>query len=80
MIGNGGNEDGDRSAIRDIFLKKRKLFLISSLLLLFVELSQLKIEKLNLLGNEIVIDNPIMLKIWLWGMFIYYGAMFFLLL
>lgn len=37
----------------------------------------MKIEKLNVLGNEIVVENPSAVVYWLWGMFVYFGLMYF---
>ncbi|ALC16381.1 hypothetical protein DSOUD_1603 [Desulfuromonas soudanensis] len=69
--------DDDWLAIRELFLKKRRYFLLSSLVVLFVELSQVRIEKVNIFGNELIIDNPNMITFWLWGMFFYFGIMYF---
>jgi hypothetical protein len=70
-------KDDDRLAIREMFLKKRRYFLLSSLVVLFVELSQVRVEKINIFGNELIIDNPNMVIYWIWGMFFYFGIMYF---
>lgn len=58
MLGEGGEDSG--------FVRQRRNLMIISLVLLFSETAELKIEKLSAFGNELVIGKPYAINAALW--------------
>ena len=64
---------GDTSGvIRDAFIRQRRNLLIISLVLLFAETAELKLQKLNVFGTELTIGNPVIVNFALWAAFVYW--------
>ena len=64
---------GDTSSvIRDGFIRQRRNLLIISLVLLFAETAELKLQKLNVFGTELAIGNPVIVNFALWTVFVYW--------
>jgi hypothetical protein len=58
--------------IREMFIRQRRNLMGISIILLFVTLSGLKVNKVNILGNELIITNPFIVTLALWIAFIYW--------
>lgn len=58
--------------IRDGFVRQRRALIAVSLVLLFADIAELRITKLNLLGNEVVLGQPDAIYVALWIAFLYW--------
>lgn len=57
---------------RDAYIRQRRNLFIISLVLLFVETSNLTLPKLNVFGNELLIKDPIAVNYALWWAWFYW--------
>ncbi len=52
--------------IRQGFIRQRRNIIIISLVVLLAEISDIQINKINIFGNEVLINNPNILHLFLW--------------
>lgn len=58
--------EANGGAVREGFIRQRRNLIVSSLVLLFAETSELSINKLSVFGNELAITKPTTVVIALW--------------
>lgn len=58
--------------VEENFIRQRRNLIMISLVLLFAEMSEIEISKINVFGNEIVLKNPETILITLWAAFFYW--------
>lgn len=63
--------------MKDVFLKKRRNLIIFSLVVYFIETTDVLINKINVFGTELSINNPGFVNIWIWLAFIYSLLMYY---
>lgn len=66
-----------RDDIREGFVRQRRALIAVSLLLLFMDIAQLRITKLNLLGNEVLLGQPDAIYLAMWVAFFYWLARYY---
>ncbi len=61
----------DTTELNAGFVRQRRSLIIASISLLASETVGIKIDKINVFGNELILENPRLLPIALWVIFIY---------